>query len=76
MNRRPIRPIDPADAPEYERGLDAYEKVQDDAGDREREYEEEESEREFYQGLPNDCIHGNQHQCKLPFNSCKQCYAY
>lgn len=35
--RRPVKPIDPADAPEYEADLDACDKAQDDAGDRERD---------------------------------------
>lgn len=34
---RPVRPIDPNDAPEYEADLDAYDRHQSDLEDMERE---------------------------------------
>lgn len=41
--RRPIRPIDPNEAEEYERDLDAYERVMEERFEQERDEQEEEN---------------------------------
>lgn len=43
---RPVRPIDPNDAPEYEADLDAWEREQQSALDREFEQDDTNNETE------------------------------
>lgn len=44
--KRPTRPIDPNDAPEYEADLDAYDRHQSDLEDMERDNNETENDND------------------------------
>lgn len=68
--RRPTLPIDPSNAEEYERDLEAYEKRQSELGDMDREEKGEREHKKTQTVSEQEIIEGNKLIAESPFGSC------